>query len=95
MSDRKGHQYAAGYDNKSTNNNGRADLTSPLRGRRANGLIAPNGKNMGGWDAYRRWLTQVQAPDARRMPLDPTLYTWKGYRSWAEQVRRDWEPDSE
>jgi len=46
-----------------------------------------------GWDAYRRWLSRVQLPDKRRIAMDPALYTWKGYRNWAEKVRRDWTPE--
>lgn len=64
----------------------------PLSSRGRN-LVAPDGKNIGGWEAYRRWLTRVQAPQSRRGALDPKLYTWKGYRSWAEQVRRDWKTE--
>jgi hypothetical protein len=45
------------------------------------------------WDAYRNWLTKVQAPEQRRSLPDPALFSFKGYRSWAEKVRRDWEPD--
>ena len=43
------------------------------------------------WDAYRNWLTKVQAPEQRRSLPDPALFSFKGYRSWAEKVRRDWE----
>jgi hypothetical protein len=45
------------------------------------------------WDTYRRWLTRVQAPGSGRIPLDPSLYTWKGYRNWSDKVRRDWKPE--
>jgi hypothetical protein len=67
-----------------------------LRQRHAPSLLngssqKPNGNGAGaGWDAYRRWLTRVQSPAGRRTPLDPSLYTWKGYRNWSDQVRRDW-----
>ncbi|MGI9329995.1 MAG: hypothetical protein ACR2QB_04705 [Gammaproteobacteria bacterium] len=46
-----------------------------------------------GWDTYKRWLTRVQAPGNSRVPLDANLYTWKGYRSWSDKVRRDWKPE--
>ena len=49
--------------------------------------------NANSWDTYRRWLTRVQAPGKGRIPLDPTLYTWKGYRNWSDKVRRDWKPE--
>jgi hypothetical protein len=52
-----------------------------------------NGKEVTNWDAYRRWLNRVQLPDKRRTAMDPSLYTWKGYRNWADKVRRDWTPE--
>lgn len=64
-----------------------------VRDRREKGLVAADGKDVSGWEAYRRWLTRVQAPEKRRAPLDPGLYTWKGYRNWSDKVRRDWSPD--
>lgn len=56
-------------------------------------LVSEDGKDVSGWDAYRRWLSRVQLPDKRRVAMDPALYTWKGYRNWAERVRRDWGPE--
>ena len=52
-------------------------------------------KEVGSWDAYKNWLTKVQAPDQKRSLPDPALFSFKGYRSWAEKVRRDWESDEE
>ena len=54
---------------------------------------AGNGRAVNTWDAYRNWLTKVQAPEQRRSLPDPALFSWKGYRSWAEKVRRDWETE--
>jgi len=54
---------------------------------------ATNGRAVNTWDAYRNWLTKVQAPEQRRSLPDPALFSWKGYRSWAEKVRRDWETE--
>lgn len=56
-------------------------------------LVGQDGRDVSGWDAYRRWLGRVQLPDKRRTAMDPALYTWKGYRNWAEKVRRDWTPE--
>ncbi len=42
------------------------------------------------WEAYRKWLRRGSEPKRNRGPLDPSLYTWKGYRNWAEQVKRNW-----
>lgn len=61
--------------------------------RHEKGLVSADGKDVSGWEAYRRWLTRVQAPERRRVPLDPGLYTWKGYRNWSDKVRRDWQPE--
>ena len=47
-----------------------------------------------GWDHYRQWVSKAPAPRTRRAGIDPSLYTWKGYRNWTEQVRRNWNPDS-
>lgn len=52
-----------------------------------------NGRTVDTWDAYRNWLTKVQAPEQRRSLPDPALFSWRGYRSWAEKVRRDWEAE--
>lgn len=43
-----------------------------------------------GWQQYRRWISKAPAPRTRRSSIDPSLYTWKGYRSWTEQVKRKW-----
>ena len=43
-----------------------------------------------GWQQYRRWISKAPAPTRRRGGLDPSLYTWKGYRNWTEQVKRNW-----
>ena len=55
----------------------------------------PNSSQVGSWDAYKNWLTKVQAPDQKRSLPDPALFSFKGYRSWAEKVRRDWDTDEE
>ena len=43
-----------------------------------------------GWQQYRRWISKAPAPRGRRAGVDPSLYTWKGYRNWTEQVKRNW-----
>lgn len=43
-----------------------------------------------GWSQYRKWISKAPAPRGRRTGIDPTLYTWRGYRNWAEQVKRKW-----
>ena len=48
------------------------------------------GSESDSWDAYRQWLPQNRVSRSARGPLDPSLYTWKGYRNWAEEVKRNW-----
>ena len=43
-----------------------------------------------GWQQYRRWISKAPAPRGRRTGVDPSIYTWKGYRNWTEQVKREW-----
>ena len=50
----------------------------------------PAANDADGWQQYRRWISKAPAPKSRRGGIDPSLYTWKGYRSWTEQVKRDW-----
>lgn len=48
------------------------------------------GADVDGWQQYRRWISKAPAPNKRRGGVDPSLYTWKGYRNWTEQVKRNW-----
>ncbi len=54
----------------------------------------PAANDADGWQQYRQWISKAPAPRGRRVGIDPSLYTWKGYRNWSEQVKRNWEPDS-
>lgn len=81
------------YNKELSSMAGRARQSGPASERQAKSLVAPNGRDVGSWDAYRNWLTKVQAPEQRRSLPDPALFSWKGYRSWAEKVRRDWESE--
>ena len=54
----------------------------------------PAANDADGWEHYRQWVSKAPAPRGRRSGIDPALYTWKGYRNWTEQVRRNWKPDS-
>ena len=93
MSDHKHNPLAREMNDGFSNGNGRKSYADTTDDRREKGLVAADGKDVSGWEAYRRWLTRVQAPEKRRAPLDPGLYTWKGYRDWSDKVRRDWRPD--
>ena len=47
-----------------------------------------------GWDAYRKWLSRVSTkPAAERAPLDSSIYSWRGYNTWADKVRQTWKPE--
>ena len=53
----------------------------------------PAANDADGWQQYRQWISKAPAPRGRRSGIDPSLYTWKGYRSWTEQVKRNWDSD--
>lgn len=93
MSEHKYNSLAQEYANGFPNRNTRTSCDTNAGDRREKGLVSADGKDVSGWEAYRRWLTRVQAPEKKRVPLDPGLYTWKGYRNWSEKVRRDWHSD--
>jgi hypothetical protein len=44
-----------------------------------------------GWDAYRKWLSRVNTKTtSERAPLDHSIYSWRGYHTWADKVRQNW-----
>jgi hypothetical protein len=52
------------------------------------------GREKQGWDAYRKWLSSVNGkPHSRRAPVDHSIYSWKGYNSWAENIRESWKSE--
>ena len=73
-----------------TFDDGVAVAEAPTTASKASGK-GPKGREVTNWDAYRNWLTKVQAPDQKRSLPDPALFSFKNYRSWAEKVRRDWD----
>ena len=60
----------------------------------ANDAHDPNSAPVDGWQQYRRWISKAPAPHRRRNGVDPSLYTWKGYRDWTEQIKRNWSEKS-
>jgi hypothetical protein len=85
MPDRKNISWAADY---STDAKPQADKHSTT--------VVPSdpaANDANGWQQYREWISKAPAPRGRRVGIDPALYTWKGYRNWSEQVKRDWSPD--
>jgi hypothetical protein len=93
MSETKINSLAPNFAGNSSKDRKTSNYESALSDRREKGLVAADGKDVSGWEAYRRWLTRVQAPEKKRAPLDAGLYTWKGYRNWSDKVRRDWSLD--
>ena len=54
----------------------------------------PAANDADGWQQYRHWISKAPTPKSRRSGIDPSLYSWKGYRDWADQVRRNWAKES-
>jgi hypothetical protein len=54
------------------------------------GVHAGDASDADGWQQYRKWISTAPAPRTRRGSVDPSLYTWKGYRTWTEQIKRNW-----
>lgn len=54
----------------------------------------PAANDADGWQQYRHWISKAPAPSSRRVGIDPSLYTWRSYRSWTENVKRNW-PDKD
>ncbi len=64
--------------------------TKPKVDDSAPGNHAPAANDADGWQQYRRWISKAPTPRGRRSGIDPSLYSWKGYRDWSEQVKRNW-----
>jgi hypothetical protein len=48
-----------------------------------------------GWDAYRKWLSRVSTKaTGERTPLDHSIYSWRGYHTWADKVRQTWKSET-
>ncbi len=50
----------------------------------------PAANDADGWQQYRRWISKAPTPRSRRSGIDPSLYSWKGYRDWSDTVKRNW-----
>jgi hypothetical protein len=58
----------------------------------SHGEAPRNGSNeQHGWDAYRKWLSRVSTKSTgERAPLDHSIYSWRGYHTWADKIRQNW-----
>lgn len=88
MSEQKSHQFRPPLYHDRTGN-GSSDRAG---GKRAS---ASEKKDQQGWEAYRRWLASTGSSRAsgQRSPRDHSIYSWKGYQSWADKVRQSWKPE--
>jgi hypothetical protein len=57
---------------------------------RESGVHTGDSTDADGWQQYRKWISTAPSPRSRRNSADPALYTWKGYRTWSEQIKRNW-----
>ncbi len=87
MPDRKNLSWADGFGTD-------ADAKASKSDEKVN-ADQPAANDANGWQQYRQWISKAPAPRGRRVSIDPALYSWKGYRNWTEQVRRNWSPDSD
>jgi hypothetical protein len=55
----------------------------------------PAANDADGWQQYRRWISKAPTTHGRRSGIDPSLYSWKGYRDWSDQVKRTWSKDQD
>lgn len=55
----------------------------------------PAANDADGWQQYRHWISKAPAPKNRRSSIDPSLYSWKGYRDWSDKVKRNWIDDQD
>ncbi len=69
--------------------------SSPAESDEAIATPEPAANDADGWQRYRHWISKAPAPRGRRVGIDPALYTWKGYRNWTEQVKRNWSADED
>ena len=75
----------------------KVDYSQELPARRVDsefGVAAGAANDVDGWQRYRRWVPKAPVPQTRRAGLDASLYTWRGYRRWSDEVRRNWSKDN-
>ena len=81
MSDSNSHQF-------------RPPLYNPESQRQSRTADSHAEREQEGWDAYRKWLKNVGGKQSnRRAPIDHSVYSWKGYQSWADRVRVAFDSD--
>jgi hypothetical protein len=85
MSETKSHRFRPPLYHDDNGDSGRGN------DRESNGK---SGREQQGWDAYRKWLSSVNGKaQSRRAPIDHSVYSWKGYQTWADRVRHAWDSE--
>jgi hypothetical protein len=85
MSETKPHQFRPPLYHDDAGRSAESARAAPARERAS---------EQKGWDAYRKWLSTVSGKSpAERAPIDNSIYSWKGYHSWADRVKQAWKPD--
>ena len=92
MPDSKNAKWVDDYTEDSSSNQPPSDANDDASDAVA--PVEPAANDADGWQQYRHWISKAPAPRGRRVGIDPSLYTWKGYRSWTEQVKRNWTDES-
>lgn len=82
MSEQKNHQFRPPLYHQDS-----------AKATRAAGPRGTDSLEQQGWEAYRKWLTRVSSKPAGRATVDHSIYSWKGYNSWAERIRESWKND--
>jgi len=82
MQDSKDNNWVGDYGHS-------AESDTKVSASESDSSTAPSAE-VDGWQQYRRWISKAPAPRGHRTGVDPSLYTWKGYRNWTEQVKRNW-----
>jgi hypothetical protein len=82
MQDSKDISWASNYTSDSQDETDDSERETDLH---SNGS-----SNTDGWQQYRKWISKAPVPRQRRNGIDPSLYTWRGYRNWTEQIKRNW-----
>ncbi|HEY5624231.1 MAG TPA: hypothetical protein VIV14_10765 [Gammaproteobacteria bacterium] len=91
MSDQKTHQFRPALCDGV--GNGRDTLTrAPRAATTANGSDRRISEQQG-WEAYRKWLSHVNAQPKQRSSIDTSIYSWRGYNNWADKIRQTWKDD--
>ncbi len=85
MSDNKHMKWADSYGTDAEKDANAEDATLDSQ--------EPAANDADGWQQYRRWVSKAPTPRGRRSGIDPSLYSWKGYRDWSDNVKRNWSKD--